>query len=38
MMMNLAFTFAYGILIVAIILGILPLGPEKNSAFCRGKN
>ena len=36
-MMNLAFTAAYGFLIPAI-LGILPLGPEKNSALCRGKN
>ena len=37
-MMNLTFTAAYGFLIIAIILGILPLGSEKNSALCRGKN
>ena len=37
-MMNLAFTATYGFQIIAIILGILPLGPEKNSALCRGKN
>ena len=38
MMMNLAFAVAYGFLIIAIILGILSMGPEKNSALCRGKN
>ena len=38
MMMNLTFTATYGFLIVAIILGILTMGPEKNSALCRGKN
>jgi hypothetical protein len=37
-MMNLTFAAAYGFLIIAIILGILTLGPEKNSALCRGKN
>ena len=37
-MLNLTFTAAYGFLIVAIILGILTMGPEKNSALCRGKN
>ena len=37
-MMNLAFTAAYAFLIIAIILDILKLGPEKNSALCRGKN
>ena len=37
-MMNLAFTAAYGFLIIAIILGILTMGPEKNSTLCRGKN
>ena len=36
-MMNLTLTATYGFLIPAI-LGILPLGPEKNSALCRGKN
>ena len=38
MMMNLTFAVAYGFLIIAIILGILSMGPEKNSALCRGKN
>ena len=36
-MMNLTFTATYGFLIPAI-LGILTMGPEKNSALCRGKN
>jgi len=38
MMMNLTLASAYGILLLAVILGILPLRPEKNSAFCCGKN
>ena len=37
-MMNLTFAAAYGFLLLAIILGILSMGPEKNSALCRGKN
>ena len=37
-MMNMLFAAAYGFLLIAVILGILPMGPEKNSALCRGKN
>ena len=37
-MMNLTFTFAYGILLIAILLGILSLGLGKYSAVCCGQN
>ena len=39
-MMNLFFTTASVFLfaIIAMILGILSLGPEKDSAVCRGQN
>ena len=38
MMMNLTFATVYVFILVAVILGILQKGPEKNSALCRGKN
>ena len=39
MMMNLTFTMAYdfALFIIAIILGLHFMGPEKDSAVCRGQ-
>ena len=40
MMMDMTFATAYGfaLILIAIILGILTVSPEKNSAYRRGQN